>query len=247
MININSIKEMYEKESQVKRYTYATMEIGLWESEKILFPKYFNKKQNILDIGCGTGRTTISLYKLGFSNIIGLDLSANFIKAAKSIALKGKLDIKFIIGNVLSMDIETNFFEGAIFSFNGLMQIPDKKNRLIAMKEIFRILKNASYFIFTTHTGRQETGLFLDFWNDYDKKWNSPDKDKRLIDYGDRFFINDDIDQFIHIPTQIEVKNLINETGFELVECRKRSEICIERKEVLDYSVDCLFWIVYKK
>ena len=246
MISIDDVKNGYEKISQVKRYSEAARTIGLWGSEKIIFTNYFNKNQSILDIGCGAGRTTIGLAKLGFSKIEGLDLSHNLIEIAKQIAFEEGLKNKFICANTLDLPFRNNKFDGAIFSFNGIMQIPNKINRLKAMIEINRIIKPSTYFIFTTHSGREETGLFLKYWQEYKKNWESSKRDKRLIDYGDRFFKMDEIEMFIHIPTREEVEDLINESKFKLICSNLRSEICEENQRVMNYSTDCRFWITQK-
>jgi ubiquinone/menaquinone biosynthesis C-methylase UbiE len=246
MITIDDVKKNYQEESQVKRYSDAIRTIGLWKSELLLFTQYFDKQHKILDIGCGAGRTTIGLAKKGYSMIEGVDLSNNLIRAAKQIALEEGLNIRFTCGNAIDLPFNDNEFDGAFFSFNGLMQIPDKRNRLKVMREINRVIKPSTYFVFTTHSGREETGLFLEFWDDYEKKWNTGQQDKRVIDYGDRFFQVDGIEMFIHIPTKDEVKQIIKDSKFRVVQSKLRSEICEERKDILDYSVDCIFWIVQK-
>jgi ubiquinone/menaquinone biosynthesis C-methylase UbiE len=61
------------------------------------------------------------------------------------------MKIDFSIGDAKHIDAPNNSYDAAIFSFNGLMMIPGRRNRLQAMKEIERVLKDKGYFIFTTH------------------------------------------------------------------------------------------------
>ena len=80
--DIKYTKDFYDQDYNINRYGEAVDEVGLWKSEKIIFNKYINKDNKILDLGCGAGRTTINLYKSGYKNIIGLDLSTNLIQYA---------------------------------------------------------------------------------------------------------------------------------------------------------------------
>jgi SAM-dependent methyltransferase len=79
-VDTEFIRKSFTTEKTVSDYTRAVKEIGLWESEKMMIEKYFNPKKRILDIGCGAGRTTIGLYKLGYHLVEGLDLSEVMMK-----------------------------------------------------------------------------------------------------------------------------------------------------------------------
>ena len=59
--------------------------------------------------------------------------------------------IFFHHGDATALDYEDETYDGAIFGFNGLMQIPGRENRRRAMREIFRVLVPGSWFVFTTH------------------------------------------------------------------------------------------------
>ncbi len=52
-----------------------------WED---FFDKYINKDDNILDLGCGAWRTTFVLNKLGYHNIVGVDIAESLIDFAKN-------------------------------------------------------------------------------------------------------------------------------------------------------------------
>ncbi|MCM3676790.1 class I SAM-dependent methyltransferase [Peribacillus simplex] len=116
------------------KYPYnGRKKLGLWQSEKYAFEKYLYQDDAILDIGCGTGRTTFALYKTGFQNITGIDLTPAMLNEAEKIAHEHNLDIPFILGDATNLPFKDASFDKAIFAFNGLMQIPQRQNRTLAL------------------------------------------------------------------------------------------------------------------
>jgi ubiquinone/menaquinone biosynthesis C-methylase UbiE len=73
------------------------------------------------------------------------------IQRARRLNNKFKTEIIFKKEDATDLNFGDESFEGAIFGFNGLMQIPGRKNRLLAMREIQRVLVTGSYFVFTSH------------------------------------------------------------------------------------------------
>ncbi len=222
-----------EFSSEVTQKIYSKKaNAGLWGSEKFLIKKYFIPKSDVLDIGCGTGRTTIPIHKLGY-NVTGLDITPAMIENAKKIAESGNLKIKYEIGDATNLNYEGDTFDNVIFSFNGWTQIPGNNNRFEALKEIIRILKPDGYFIFTANT--RGKGRFTLFWI---KQWIRFYILKPLgftieeINYGDMFFNREDNNkifqqkQYIHIPSLKEVQNQIIYVGFNLVLVEKGNNIC---------------------
>jgi ubiquinone/menaquinone biosynthesis C-methylase UbiE len=218
--------------SDVTREAYRrNAEKGLWVGEKVLIEKYFQLGSSILDIGCGTGRTTIPLFEMGYK-ITGIDITPEMIEDAKAIAKKKNLGIEYKVGDASKFDYAKNFFDNAIFSNNGWSQIPGREKRQEALSEIFRVLKSGGYLIFTTHARTWKGYEFL-----WIKQWIKMFLLKPLrfrfdeIDFGDIFFQRETSGgkfkqkQFIHIPNVDKIKNQIKQAGFKLVLAKRENEI----------------------
>lgn len=134
--------------SVVQEKYLGIAENGFWESEEKLIKQYFAKGSSVLDVGCGSGRTTIPLYEIGYK-VVGLDITPKMIEIAKKIANSKGLDIVYREGDATKLDVDSNSFDNALFANNGWAQIPGKENRLQALKEIYRILNPGGLFIFT--------------------------------------------------------------------------------------------------
>lgn len=201
-------QELYGKEA----------EKGLWASEKLLIKKYFESASKVLDVGCGTGRTTLDLFRLGYK-VIGVDIVPAMIKNAKKIANKKKLSIKYRVGDATNLRFNDDSFDNILFSYNGWAQIPGKENRALALREIHRVLKSDGYFIFTTHLRRMSG--YLAAWI---KQWLKIYLLKpvgfriREAEFGDTFFRYKGRDeQFIHIPSPKAVKKQLHLAGFKIL------------------------------
>lgn len=242
-----SIRETYNREKMQKTYTEAVDKVGLWQSEQMMIDKYIPKNSHILDLGCGAGRTTINMFKNGYKDIVGLDISDKFIEFAKEYCLKNSLNIPFINGDATKLSFDDEKFDAVIFSYNGLMCIPGKLNRDMVLKEVYRVLKPNGIFIFTAHN-RDDSGEFQYVWDEEKKRWEMGTQDKRLEMFGDRLTINANCGEevFVHFSSVQEMKEFINQENFEIVEHIKRENICEENEIVKEFSGSTWFWVLRK-
>lgn len=228
------VKAEFSTENAINLYI-RKVEEGFFIGEKAMTEKYFSKRNaQILDLGCGIGRTSIQLNLLGHE-VTAIDFVPLMIENAKKIALDKKLEINFQIADACNLPFENESFDFALFSNQGHTQIPGKENRITTMNEVYRVLKKNGIYIFSAHPRTTE---FLWFWT---KQWLRCFIMKPIgfqideIDYGDRFFERETTDtnsektfkdkQYIHIPTINEVKKIILNSGFEILEINTHLQI----------------------
>jgi ubiquinone/menaquinone biosynthesis C-methylase UbiE len=223
---------------------------GLWKSEEKLFKKYFKKRSKILDIGCGSGRTTFALAQMG-CKVIGIDITPAMIKSAKELSKELKVNVTFEVGDATNLKFKDEDFDNALFSFNGWNQIPGERNRSKALKEAHRVIKPGGYFIFTSHT--RDFGRYTFFWI---KQWIKfyilrPLGVKiKEIEYGDRMFKKSftteyENEQYLHVPKLSKVKKRIEDAGFQLIFYDKRNNIARQDKKLK--SGNCNFFVCKKQ
>jgi len=120
----------------------------LQKSEKVILldirEKILNKK--ILDIGVGGGRTTPFLLEMS-KDYTAIDYSPSMVKVFK----KKYPNLNIRQCDARNLDIFINEkFDFIFFSFNGIDYV-DHNDRLLILKEIFKVLNKNGYFLFSSH------------------------------------------------------------------------------------------------
>jgi len=140
----NSNLNPFSTPEAVNRYATKTR---LFPEEQTIFNKYLtDTSQSVLDLGCGTGRTTRHLRDMGL-NVVGVDISEKMIARAKML----HPDIDFRVGDACNLNFQDASFDTVLFSFNGLDCIYPETLRVKAIREIYRVLKPDGLFIFSSH------------------------------------------------------------------------------------------------
>ena len=235
----------FEGRGVLDHYEEATRRIGLWASEELVFRKCFqDQKTEILELGCGVGRISFSLWMLGYGNLTASDVSSKMVKRALSIQKERSSEINFLQSDATQLSFDNNSFDGVIFGFNGLMQIPHRANRKKAMQECFRVLRPNGKFVFTSHD--RSLPKWKKFWENERKKWKIGSQDKALLEFGDRYGDTPNGKLFIHVPDTSDIRKDLKEAGFLLERDVLRSRVAEESQMVKDFSDECRFWIARK-
>lgn len=210
-----------------QKYFFRSANSGLWNSEKFFIEKYFCQPGKLLDIGCGTGRTSLPLSERWFQ-VTGIDFSTEMINAARRIAIEKCINITYMDWDAARLDFPENSLDYVFFSNQGWAQNPSKELRMDILREVRRVLRDKGIFIFTTHERKFYSSRML-FWIYMWIKlfiikptWF----EVREIDYWDLFFkriVDSEMwllasEQFMHIPTIKEVKDMIKKSGLTVLE-----------------------------
>lgn len=240
-----TVLSYFNSETVVDHYESAAQKIGLWKSEEKIFQQIFKLEDSILELGCGVGRISFGLHELGYKNLLAIDYAKNMIQRARALSKRLGYSLPFRVCDATNLEFEDGVFEGVIFGFNGIMQIPKESNRILALKEIYRVLKKDGLFVFTSHL--RSNPKYQAYWAEEQRVWSKGEQKKSLDDFGDRFESTDMGDVYIHVPDQASMEALVQDVGFQVEIVVPRSIIANEDPNVREFSDDCAFWILRKK
>ena len=243
-LTASDVELMFKNDPVVEHYARAAIEIGLWRSEELVLQRVFRPENTLLEVGCGAGRLALGLWELGFKQILATDVSREMIVAGRKLAAKLGYSVPMRVANATKLPFEDEMFDGVIFGFNGLMQIPGRESRRAALSEMARVIVPGGRVVLTTHD--RSIGAPDGFWREEKARWRDGGRDQRLVEFGDIITPSDYGDIYIHIPTREEMVEDFAATGWILREDAMRSEISEESPAVEQFSVDCRFWVAEK-
>lgn len=225
----------------VDHYARAAASLGLWRSEERILRSVFQPGDRLLDVGCGAGRVALGLARLGFSHVVGIDTCPPMVAEARRLAEAMGLDVSFWDGDALALPFPAGSFSGAVFAFNGLMQIPGRENRRRALGELHRVVSGEGALVFTTHD--RDMACQAPYWRDEASRWRTGTQDPALVEFGDRVIHNPEGHIFIHVPDRPEVLEDLEATGWRALADHARSAVANEPAEVREFADECRFWI----
>ena len=141
------------KGSMIGNLEKVSFSLPFWESNyyKIKIMKYIetiDKKSKVLDVGCGDGRFTLLLIKMGFSNIVCVDSNLeSLMKLQDNLKKIGKTNkCTLVLSSVLDLPFSKNYFD-LVLSIGVLYYL--NKDYEIALKNVVNCTKSKGLIIET--------------------------------------------------------------------------------------------------
>ena len=251
-LNSGAVRDDFNNLRAVLHYTRAAHSLGLWESERELIARFLpDRGARLLEAGCGAGRVALGLWKLGYRNLAGFDFAGELVAQARSLAAElGAGPVTFVEADATSLEgpppLFPHAFDGALFMFNGLMQIPGRGNRRRALAGLGRLCVPGAPLLFTTHD-REHSPAEGARWAEEALRWERGAQDPRLVEFGDRCFEDESGRVFMHLPDRREILEDLAATGWVHGFDAMRSEIAREPRAVLEFADECRFWVARRE
>ncbi|HXS78002.1 MAG TPA: class I SAM-dependent methyltransferase [Terracidiphilus sp.] len=141
-IELHRNLEAYRTAAAVAMYSHYY----LFEEEEYLFNKYYRAGENVLDLACGLGRTTLLLHEMGMQ-VRGADRSDVFVQTAR----RRLPYLDFRQGSYDRIEEADASFSHLLISYNGIDYAFPEIQRVAAIRECVRVLKPGGTLIFSSH------------------------------------------------------------------------------------------------
>ncbi len=117
----------------------------------------------ILEVGCGNGRILINLAKLGFQNLVGIDISPIFIEDAKRRAREHGVAnrVEFVVGDAkrLSEVLKDRIFDAVMFVWTSVIGYGTREDDVSILRECRKVSREGSYLFILEHANRDRATL----------------------------------------------------------------------------------------
>ena len=241
------VRQGYSRSWVVAKYS----KVGLWPSETVVCGRFFEEGSQILDLGCGAGRTTIPLHQSGYE-VTAVDLSRPMVDQASRFTSSVGVTCPLAVADATDLPFRSNMFDGILFSYNGIELIPKEQGKVRAIQEAWRALRPGGHFVFTTHAFEafnkyavsRLQRLGLDLLNraigraPQDAEFGEiiPDPERNVEVY------------YMQINSPRKYRRLLKRTGFDLVFYNSRSRIDAGKRptKLADFDGEFKFYVARK-
>lgn len=198
-------KDLKEKPNQEKVWDDISDTWKDYRTKQIPIVSEFlqDKKGKIIDLGCGTGRNMIPDKNIEY---YGVDFSGKMIKNAEKFVKINKINAKLF----KSKADDLSLFDNEMFDYGLFMAtlhcIEDKKERLNALEEFYRVLKPGAKAL-------------ISVWDGEDNRFNG--KKEVYIPWAEG---GENHMRFYYIYSEKEIMDLLESVGFKITEEYKPRE-----------------------
>jgi len=201
-ILLNKVRKDYNQIAE----EFSITRNRIWEETKPLFD-LIEKGDKVLDLGCGNGRYFKVIKEKG-ALYFGTDISEKLLEIARN--RYPEADFQKIDG--LSLPYPDGFFD-KVYAIAVLHHIPSFLLRLKFLKEVKRVIKDNGVLVLTIWRPRKrELCLIL-------KYTILKIIGKSKLDFKDAFVPwKNKIKRYYHFFSERELKNLIEKSGFKVLE-----------------------------
>lgn len=220
---------------------FAGQELFVYDAA--VLDEWFKQPGRLIDLGCGTGRHVVQFARRGF-DVVGVDLSGEMLAETQAKLERADLTATLVRADICRLPLieagggtkgdesegdrvvtdttaamlwESGCFDYALCMFSTLGLVFGRENRLGFLRRVHRLLKPAGQFALHVHNRgfsiwRHEGRMFL-LTNFVQARLGQAERgDKFLRSYrGIR-------KMYLHIFTEGEVRDLLAEAGFEILE-----------------------------
>jgi ubiquinone/menaquinone biosynthesis C-methylase UbiE len=209
---LNSYEDARRAEAYAKLEFPGTYYLAYRDLPEIMFKHV--KGRRAVDFGCGTGRSTRFLRKLGFE-AIGVDISEDMIKKAREIDPEGNYRL---VGDGGLAQLEGNAYDLVLSAFT-FDNVPTMDKKAKIFREIRSLLKNEGIIVNLVSSPEIYTHEWASFsTKDFPENRQAKSGDKvRIIitDVEDKRPVED------IVWTDEHYRKTFKKAGLELVETRK--------------------------
>lgn len=179
---------------------------------KTLSATLANRDARVLDVACGTGDLSLTLFESGEARILGIDFCRPMLDIAAAKASKSGFSLPFVEGDALDLPFADRSFEAATIAF-GLRNLTSVE---AGFKELLRVLKPGGR-VAVLEFSKPRTPLLRSLFRIYFTKLlplfgGLISGSKSAYQY-----LPDSVSRF---PDQNELSNLMTQAGFEDVAFR---------------------------
>jgi SAM-dependent methyltransferase len=231
----------------------------LWPEEEYLIKKYLNPQLSVVEAGVNGGRILLKMQELGFTNLAGFDYITELI--AKAIERNPNRTIDFQVQDAIELAYPDRSFDQSIYLQQIICLIENKSDRLKAVQESYRILKQGGISLFSvlSFESRNSHVIYSIYFKYliFLRKLRGKDLNIQYLPWlklGGKFNFNALLDRppYTYWYRVTEIYELLQSVGFEIVGIGTSHQIEADQlkytnRELCGEKLSGMLYIVVKK